>query len=403
MRSYIAKLITATRETLGLTSNQRSESDLQRVPERILFVANALIPTLQLSFLKPLSSRIEQGSVATDLLSEAQMKEQSQLSKAELQTWIRQRVTQFKPTIIVFCRYSGPYAEYLTMLARELGVPTVFHVDDDLLNVPMEIGQKKYEFHNRPARLETVRHLLENVDVVYCSTEPLKQRFVSYGFKSNFKVGDIYCSGEVLVPAVNRPGKKIGYMGFDHAHDLEIVLPALIEVLRRNPQVEFELFGSIPKPAVLEEFGTRVTVIPPIPNYEEFLIKFSSLNWDIGICPLAKTDFNAVKANTKWVEYTSVGTAVVASAGTIYDACSADGCGLLATTTEEWIDAMESLIRDGRKRSEQLLKAQKRLKDEYSISKLERQVLDVLDSVRSAEVPTSLGAVGTDASVNPRP
>jgi pyruvate dehydrogenase complex dehydrogenase (E1) component len=94
---------------------------------------------------------------------------------------------------------------------------------------------------------------------------------------------------------------------------------------------------------------------------------------------------------------------VVASAGTIYDACSADGCGLLATTTEEWIDAMESLIRDGRKRSEQLLKAQKRLKDEYSISKLERQVLDVLDSVRSAEVPTSLGAVGTDASVSPRP
>lgn len=403
MRSFIAKLITATRETLGLTPAQRSEPNFQRAPERILFVANALIPTLQLSFLKPLSSRIEQGNVATDLLSEAQMKEQSQLSKAELQTWIRQRVTQFEPTIIVFCRYSGPHAEYLTALAKELGVPTVFHVDDDLLSVPVEIGQKKYEFHNRPSRLQTVRHLLETVDVVYCSTEPLKQRFVSYGFESNFRVGDIYCSGEVLVPARDRPGKKIGYMGFDHAHDLEMVLPALIEVLRRNPQVEFELFGSIPKPEGLEEFGSRVTVIPPIPNYEEFLIKFSSLNWDIGICPLAKTDFNAVKANTKWVEYTSVGTAVVASAGTIYDACSGDGCGLLATTVEEWIDAMELLIRDDRTRAEQLLKAQKRLKDQYSISKLERQVLGVLDAARSARVSTPRGTGESHPAAHSKP
>jgi glycosyltransferase involved in cell wall biosynthesis len=244
----------------------------------------------------------------------------------------------------------------------------------------VEIGQKKYEFHNHPLRLDAVRHLLENVNLVYCSTEALKLRFVSYGLRSTFKVGEIYCSGKVLVPAVDRPVKKIGYMGFDHAHDLETVLPALIQVLRRNPEIEFELFGSIPKPAVLEEFGARVNVIPPVPNYEEFLTKFSSLNWDIGICPLAKTDFNAVKANTKWVEYTSVGTAVVASAETIYDTCCSDGCGALATTTEQWVNAIEVLIHDSHKRSMQVVTAQKRLKDEYSVDRLQRQVLDVLDS-----------------------
>ena len=33
---------------------------------------------------------------------------------------------------------------------------------------------------------------------------------------------------------------------------------------------------------------------------------------DIGICPLAPIDFNLMKANTKWVEYSSAGVAVVA-------------------------------------------------------------------------------------------
>jgi glycosyltransferase involved in cell wall biosynthesis len=384
MSSYIGKLRSALSGALGLAP-KRPEPGVRkdRVPERILFVANALIPTLQLSFLKPLSTRIEKGEVVTELLSEFQMKEQIdlKLSKAEVQAWINKRVRQFKPTVMIFCRYSGPHAQYLTQLAGKLGIPTVFHVDDDLLNVPVEIGIKKHEFHNRPPRLETVRHLLENVNVVYCSTEPLKQRFMSYGFTSNFKVGGIYCSGKVLVPAVKRPVKKIGYMGFDHAHDLEMVLPALVQVLRRNPNVEFELFGSIPKPAVLEEFGSRVNVIPPVPNYEEFLERFASLGWDIGICPLVKTDFNAVKANTKWVEYTSVGTAVVASAGTIYDVCCADGCGLLATTQEDWINAIESLISDSHARFVLVEKAQQRLTEEYSIRRLEHQVLEVLASV----------------------
>ncbi len=69
--------------------------------------------------------------------------------------------------------------------------------------------------------------------------------------------------------------------------------------------------------------------------------RFAELEWDIGICPLAPTAFNVLKANTKWVEYTSVGAAVIASRDMIYDDCCSDGCGDLATTHEEWVAAME--------------------------------------------------------------
>jgi len=385
MRSYMNSFKAAVRislaRTLGLNMSSKTVGTANS-PARVLFVSNAFIPTLQLSFFKPLANLIEQGELAAELLSEQQMREQfgKRLRGAEVEQWINKRIAQFNPTALVFCRYSGPHAQHITKLARRASIPTIFHIDDDLLNVPMEIGQKKYALHNHPLRLETVRYLLQNVDLVYCSTEPLKQRFVSYGLNGNFKVGDIYCSGKVLVPAVDRPVRKIGYMGFDHAHDLETVIPALIQVMRRNPKVEFELFGSIPKPAALEEFGRRVNVIPPVPNYEEFLEKFASLNWDIGICPLAKTDFNAVKANTKWVEYTSVGTAVVATAGTIYDACCADGCGVLANTTNEWVEALETLIADSQSRAKQVATAQQRLQQDYSVERLELQVREVLAS-----------------------
>ncbi|MEE5071461.1 glycosyltransferase [Pseudomonas alliivorans] len=384
MLSRIRKLRTSLRSTLDRVLGKYPMRGMSPPPERVLFVANGMIPTLQLSFFKPLASLIAQGDLVTDLLSEQQMREQfgKQMATPKAHRWINKKVARFKPTMMVFCRYSGPHTAYLVRRAKRAGIPTVFHIDDDLLNVPREIGEKKYEAHNRPTRLKAVRNLLEKADVVYCSTEALKQRFVSAGFNARFKVGDIYCSGKILAPAVDRPVKKVGYMGFDHAHDLEIIVPALIQVLRRNPEVIFELFGSIPKPAVLDEFGDRVNVIPPVPVYEEFLEKFSSLNWDVGFCPLAKTDFNAVKANTKWVEYTSVGTAVVASADTIYDACCSDGCGLLATTTEEWISAVETLIHDSQKRSTQVAKAQMRLVADYSIERLEHQVLDVLASAR---------------------
>lgn len=369
--------------TLGLNFLTKA-SGTNSSPTRVLFISNSFIPTLQLSFFKPLANAINRGELAVRLLSEQQMREQfgKRYREVKVEKWIQKQISKFNPTIMVFCRYSGPHSEYMTMLAKKLGVATVFHIDDDLLNVPPEIGHLKHLYHNHPLRLKSVRHLLNNVDLVYCSTEALKQRLVSYGSNSNIKVGKIYCSGQILTLANNRPATKIGYMGFDHAHDLNTVVPALIQVLKRNPKVKFELFGSIPKPTQLEEFGSRVSVISPVDNYEKFLKKFSSLQWDIGICPLAQTDFNTVKANTKWVEYTSVGSAVVASANTVYDACCNDDCGILAATTDEWVEALENLIKDREKRFRHVTLAQKRLREEYSVERLELQVLEVLRSAK---------------------
>jgi len=369
-------LARVTGRTTSAQSSGRGDSET-----RVLFVANAFIPTLQLGFMKPLASLVEAGAVATELLSEQQMKEKfgKRLREPEVCTWLNDRFAKFKPTVVVFCRYSGPHVEHIVNLSKNAKIATIFHIDDDLLNVPIELGQNKYDYHNHPLRLAAIRYLLDGVDLVYCSTELLRGRLAAIGIKSSTFSGRISCSGRVLTPAANRKIRKIGYMGFDHAHDLALVLPAIIQFLRRNQDVEFDLFGSIPKPPALDEFGSRITTIPPVRDYENFLSEFSALRWDIGICPLAPTPFNAAKSINKWVEYTSVGTAVIASAGTIYDECCSEGCGLLVNTTEEWLEALEVLANDSVRRFKQVAQAQRRLEMEYSVERLCDQVLDVID------------------------
>lgn len=366
-------------------------------PRRILFIANSEIPTLQLGFFKPLQALFDSGIIESRLLTEAQMRRI--MGKREpdpklAQDWVSAQIEEFRPDIAVFCRYSGPFAEKMVGELREHKVPIMFHIDDDLLNVPIEIGEAKHAEHSKPERLEAVGTLLRKADLVYCSTPPLLKRFGELGFDpANMAAGAIYCSAELLAPAVERPVRKVGYMGFDHAHDFELVLPELVRFLRERPDIQFELFGSIPKPAELDEFADRVTVVPPVRPYSAFLAAFAERQWDIGICPLANTDFNVVKANTKWVEYTSVGAAVVATAGMAYDECCANDCGILIDGAEGWCDAMHKLCNDPKLRYQLVANAQAKIARDYSVESLRDQVLGKIDETQARAATNSENAL----------
>lgn len=359
---------------------------------RILFVANSEIPTLQLSFLKPLQPLIDCGAIEVLLLTEAEMRRRmgKKVQNPDIaRDWVLSEIERFRPDVAIFCRYSGPLIDTMLTRLRRHDVPVIFHIDDDLLNVPIEIGAAKHAEHNKPERLETVGTLLRSADLVYCSTPPLLERFGDLGFDTgHMAAGAIYCSAEVLAPAVERPVHKVGYMGFDHAHDFELVVPELVRFLRQRSEIQFELFGSIPKPAELDEFGDRVVVVAPVRPYSAFLQAFASREWDIGICPLAPTDFNVVKANTKWVEYSCVGAAVIATAGMAYDDCCSDECGVLLEGALGWCDALNALCDDPVRRYRLVANAQEKIARNYSVEHLCDQVLQKIDSALNRARPT---------------
>jgi len=352
---------------------------------RVLFIAPArLIPTLQLSFLKPLAPLEADGDLVLDVLSEVDLDEafREKRTSEAAGTWFAEQIAAFRPDLIVCCRYSGPHPDRIVAYAGQRGIPLIFHVDDDMLNIPPEIGEKKFRAHNKPARLATVTTLLEQATLVYCSTPALKRRFRSLGFVTPIHVGEIYSASAIYRVPGRAPVRRIGYMGFDHAHDFEVVLPALEGYMDRNPKVHFEIFGSIPIPECLKRFGRRVSNVPPVRDYAAFRQALADRHWAIGICPLAYTQFNSVKANTKWVEYTSSGMAVIASKGTVYDECAGAGRGLLVGP-DEWGTALQLLTDDTELRFRMIVQAQAHLALKYSDDALRRQVLEVFDAARA--------------------
>ena len=303
------------------------------IRERVMYVANDFIPTLQLSFIKPLAEMEYEGEIISELLTESELEKHFPMhtSSASACQYIENKLTKLNPSIIVFCRYSGPNAVFVRLWAKQNNIPVIFHIDDDLLSIPSNIGMSKFNHHNSESRTSTIRYLLDNVDLVYCSTDNLSKRLVKLNIKAKMVVGDIYCSSSIINTSINEPVTVIGYMASaDHAHNLDMILPAIVDILKKHSNVIFELFGSIKKPQALEQFGRRIVIAPPISNYNEFLVEFSKRKWDIGLCPLVPIGFNKMKADTKWVEYTAAGVAVIASKGTAYDKCITDVCGILA-------------------------------------------------------------------------
>jgi Glycosyltransferase like family 2/Glycosyl transferases group 1 len=374
--------------------------------EKILFIANANIPSLQLSFLHPLN--LDPGKRSFRLVTEQQLNEnlKNKAKEGAGATWLLEQLAAFVPNLIVFCRYSGPHPQAVVEWARVHDIPTIFHLDDDLLNVPIELGAAKHAMHNHPDRLATVRYLLDEATLVYCSTKPLLHRLFGEAPPERALAGTVYCAHPARAEPTTDSQQVVGYMGFDHAHDFTLALPALVRLLEARPDLPFEMFGSVPVPEELRRFGDRIRIIEPVRSYPDFVAKLASLRWTIGICPLAKTPFNEVKADTKWVEYTACGFATIASRGTVYDACCADGCGLLVDGETEWLHAFERLLDDPDAHRSQVERAQEKLRREYSPERLAEQILSVFARARelaSGGTPTAPVAPEEEVTGPPPP
>jgi len=353
--------------------------------QRLLLVANAHLPTVQVCLERPLDALVRSGELVTEILTEKRLEERRSLlgSTEALEAWVSQALDLFGPDVIVFSRYSGPNSSMIVDWARSKSIPIIYHIDDDLLGVPKSLGEQKYAYHNAPGRLATVEFLLGAADLVYASTEVLRQRLLDRFPQLPVVTGAINASGVVLKTPHASAARVIGYMAStDHLPNLQMVLPAISDLLDAHPELSFELFGSIPIPDDLVRFGGRVRRFAPVAGYGAFVEALAERSWDVGICPLTPTEFNRAKSNNKWVEYTSLGIAVVASAGMIYDGCCAGGCGLLASSLDDWAFALESLVSDDAERVAMVQRAQRKLERDYGVAQHRRQVLDVLQLAR---------------------
>jgi hypothetical protein len=289
------------------------------------------------------------------------------------------------PDLLVLSRYTSQQGTRWIELARSAGIPVIFHIDDDLLAVPSSLGVAKHSAYNSPERLDALRTNIESSDLLYASTAELAARFTNHGIGTPIVAGDIYCSvspadiGPLIAPAT---GPVIGYMGTGgHSADLEMIMPAICEVMDAVPELQFEVFGTIEMPPELGRFGRRARHLPPVADYSSFIPHLRSLGWWVGLAPLEDNAFNRCKADTKWVEYSLAGMAVVASDLPAYKRACAGGAGMLARSNADWNDAVLTLLYRAEVRDRMTAAAQQKLRERYTHDSLRRQVQGIFDQV----------------------
>jgi len=255
---------------------------------------------------------------------------------------------QLKPKKVVFTRYSKPYGQEVLEAVKSIGAEVIYHIDDDLLNIPASLGKGVGKTHANSKVVEARRYLLNNANKIYPSTLTLRKK-LSAEFDAPMYTG-IYAPYLKSVLGLKRPAKRaddtvvIGYMGSrGHQQDFSIVTADLVRILKKHPHVRFEMFGTISMPDELAAFGGRVCHHKVNSNYAGFLRKLNELNWDIGLAPLEDNVFNQCKANTKFVEYTTCGIVTVSSDVNVYKDSLNDGRGILCADPD-WYLAMSALL-----------------------------------------------------------
>lgn len=283
-----------------------------------------------------------------------------------------------KPALLVLSRFTASTGACWIARSRDDGIPVIFHIDDDLLAVPTSLGEAKHRRYNEPARLQALRDNVELSDVCYVSTKELAKRFAQHGISTPIVAGDIYRSvalEEIGALVDLASGPVVGYMGTSgHAADLAMIVPAICEAMERVSTLNFELFGTIKTPPELGRFGSRVRHLPPIGDYGKFISYLRSVGWWIGLAPLEDNCFNRCKADTKWVEYSLAGMAVIASDLPVYRRGCANGAGILASSLGDWTDGIVKILERPHERERMVENAQERLRADYTHQRLREQV-----------------------------
>lgn len=256
----------------------------------------------------------------------------------------------------------------LLYACKQAGVKLVIDLDDN----PFEsrINQDSYETLKPGSEGRAfVGANLSLADAIICSTVPLKEYIEDWLEKVHKVKVPIYLSPNYIDPKdfnFKKAEKKndkitIGYPGStSHNDDLKYVMPALVEILKKNKNVEVELVGSIDqkkKDIAFEGMDTskelfdRIFISPGTLAFDNYPLMLSTKTWDIGIAPLINDEFNRNKSHIKWMEYAMYKIPCVASNVYPYvepiegkDTIKHMKTGLIARSKREWVKYLQLLI-----------------------------------------------------------
>lgn len=269
----------------------------------------------------------------------------------------------------------------------------VTEIDDNLFDVPTgNIAVHPYQPHSEMEWI--AQKQIEMSDALIVSTQYLADKFQTlYPQKPlyiapnsiDFSVWDNLL--DLPKFEAKKPGFiRIGYTGCsNHRKDLDMIKEALCAILTEFENVEF-LFTPQPEPGGIFtgwEGIPRMGVINQFATIDKFPAFIKSWDMDIGVAPLRDNEFNRAKSNLRWLEYSALKIPTIASRVYPFKNSIRHGeDGLIANTSQEWYDALKTLIIDQSKRQAIGERAYARVKADFNLEKTARRYAEILEEIR---------------------
>lgn len=254
--------------------------------------------------------------------------------------------------------------------ARASGAKVLFDVDDlmfdpELATIRVIDGIRSQGMAEKPVQefFERVRATLFNADVCTAPTASLAQRMRRPSEKPVFILPNGFDAGtlEVSRMAVRSRRRtasdkiiRIGYATGSRTHqrDFSLVAGPISRVLRSHPECCLVLFRRDGQEILdVSEFPEFVDLMAQI-EWRPFVplaeLPAEIARFDINLAPLeAANPFCEAKSELKFVEAALAGVPTIASPTEPFRQAIQDGVtGFLASTPEEWCEAIERLVTD---------------------------------------------------------
>lgn len=248
------------------------------------------------------------------------------------------------------------------------GVAVVVEIDDDLerLDARHPAHRALNPTRSPEANWRFLREACRQADLVTVSSHALAARYAPHGRVAVLP----NCVPERLLGMPRASdGRTVGWRGWTVTH------PGDLDVTRGGVQTALEQTGGrflhIGSPeGVRAGLGLREPpeTTGPLWNIDDFYSALGRI--DVGIVPLASTQFNDAKSCLAGVEYAARGVAFVASPVAEHRRLAAQGAGVLAGyRAREWRREIATLLSDDRLRAEHVQAARAVVTERYVIER----------------------------------
>lgn len=275
--------------------------------------------------------------------------------------------------VILDRNFPGGFNQSLNVIdvAHEQCKPVIMDMDDDLLG--LEFNHPDLVNTTFGFELVPTLYALRAVDAVTVTTPQLQSVITQHNdhvyVLPNYLDDTVWSMKSKEQSESDSPVTLLYFGTRSHQSDLEMISKPLKAIALKYPDKLNFIFYGIEAPEGLDALA-EVCYFPTVTNeYREFARLIQDFDADIAFAPLQDTAFNQYKSPLKYFEYTALGLPAIFSNILPYKGVVDDGkTGLLASSSEVWLEKLSKLVESPGLRQKILQNAQEDVKQNYLLS-----------------------------------